>query len=267
MEELYVIKIGGNIIDDAARLDKFLSSFANAGVKKLLVHGGGKVATDISSSMGIQAKMIEGRRITDAETLKVITMVYAGLINKNIVAKLQSKKCNAMGLTGADANCLPARKRTNTAIDYGYVGDPVKNAISTTSLDMLLKHNYVPVVAPLTHDGNGNLLNTNADTIAAALAISLSKIYTTKLVFCFEKRGVLRDPSDDDSIIPKISFAECERLKEEGILSAGMIPKIDNAFDALNEGVDAVHICHADDLDNILGRQVKAGTTLSLKEK
>lgn len=266
MEELYVIKIGGNIIDDAAKLDKFLSSFADAGVKKLLVHGGGKIATDVSSSMGIPSKMVEGRRITDAETLKVITMVYAGLINKNIVAKLQAKKCNAVGLTGADANCLPARKRIHSAIDYGYVGDPVKNAISTTSIDLLMKNNYVPVVAPLTHDGNGNLLNTNADTIAAALAISLSKLYRTKLVFCFEKRGVLRDPSDDDSIIPKITAEECEKLKKEGILSKGMIPKIDNAFDALNEGVDSVHICHADDLGNILGRQVKAGTTLSINK-
>lgn len=266
MEELFIIKIGGNIIDDAVKLDKFLSTFAAAGVKKLLVHGGGKVATDISTSMGIKAQMVEGRRITDAETLKVITMVYAGLINKNIVAKLQAKQCNGVGLTGADANCLPARKRINSAIDYGYVGDPVKNAISTTSIDLLIRNNYVPVVAPLTHDGNGNLLNTNADTIAAALAVSLSRLYKTKLVYCFEKRGVLRDPANDNTIIPQISAAECEKLKKEGVISQGMIPKIDNAFDALKEGVTSVHICHADDLEDVLTRHSKAGTTLSMNK-
>lgn len=263
MEQLYVIKVGGNIIDDPARLKKFLAEFAGIPGKKLLVHGGGKVATDVSSSLGIKSQMVEGRRITDSETLKVITMVYAGLINKNIVAGLQAHRCNAVGLTGADANCLPAKKRAKTTIDYGFVGDPVKTAITTTSIDLLLKNNYVPVVAPVTHDGEGNLLNTNADTIAAVLAVALANVYTVKLVFCFEKRGVLRDPSNEESIIPKISAAECEELKKAGIISKGMIPKLDNAFDALKEGVEAVYICHADDLPEVINRHSKTGTKLT----
>jgi acetylglutamate kinase len=264
MEQLYVVKIGGNIIDDAARLDKFLAAFAQVKEKKLLVHGGGKIATGIGNSLGLKTRMTEGKKITDADTLNVITMVYAGLINKSIVAKLQSKDCNAMGLTGADVNYLPAKKRAKKTIDYGFVGDPVKTAITTRSIDLLLKNNYVPVVAPITHDGTGNLLNTSADTIAAVLGIALARIYEVKLVYCFEKRGVLRDPSDDDSIIPKISAAECEELKRSGIIGKGMIPRIDNAFDAMREGVSSVHICHADDFSDIVERHARAGTTLSI---
>ena len=266
MEQLFIIKIGGNIIDNPASLDKFLADFSGVQGRKLLVHGGGKVATEVSSSLGIEAKMIEGRRITDAETLKVITMVYAGLINKNIVASLQGKKCNAIGLTGADANCLPAKKRVNNAIDYGFVGDPVKGAINTLSIDLLLKNGFTPVVAPVTHDGDGNLLNTNADTIAGVLAVALSKLYKVKLVYCFEKRGVLSDPESDESVIPHISAEECVALKRSGVISKGMIPKIDNAFDALREGVSAVHICHADDLADITSRYAKAGTTLNINK-
>ena len=267
MDQLFIIKIGGNIIDDAASLDKFLNDFSEVKGPKLLVHGGGKVATELSSTLGIESKMVEGRRITDAETLKVITMVYAGLINKNIVARLQGKQCNAIGLTGADANCLPAKKRVSNAIDYGFVGDPVKAAINTLSIDLLLKNGFTPVIAPVTHDGDGNLLNTNADTVAAVLAVALSKLYKVKLVYCFEKRGVLRDPSSDESVIPHISADECESLKKEGVISKGMIPKIDNAFDALREGVSAVHICHADDLAEIATRYAKAGTTLTVNKE
>jgi acetylglutamate kinase len=267
MEQLFIIKIGGNIIDHPGSLEKFLGDFSEVKGFKLLVHGGGKVATEVSSSLGIESKIVEGRRITDADTLKVITMVYAGLINKNIVARLQGKKCNAIGLTGADANCLPAKKRAGHAIDYGFVGDPVKAAINTLSIDLLLKNGFTPVVAPLTHDGDGNLLNTNADTIAAVLAVALSRLYKVKLVYCFEKKGVLRDPQSDDSVIPHINAEECESLKQQGVIGKGMIPKIDNAFDALREGVSAVHICHADDLPDITSRYAKAGTVLTVNKE
>lgn len=266
MEQLLIIKIGGNIIDDQSSLERFLSDFSRVQGYKILVHGGGKVATEVSASLGIRSQMIEGRRITDAETLKVITMVYAGLINKNIVALLQGKSCNAIGLTGADANCLPAKKRVSSSIDYGYVGDPVKASINATSINLLLKNGFTPVVAPVTHDGDGNLLNTNADTVAAVLAMALSSLYNVKLVYCFEKKGVLRDPEIDDSVISHISMDECESLKQEGVISKGMIPKIDNAFEALREGVSTVHICHADDLIKITSLYAKAGTTLSVSK-
>lgn len=267
MEQLFIIKIGGSIIDDAKALDKFLTDLSGINGFKILVHGGGKVATEVSASLGIQSRMIEGRRITDTGTLKVITMVYAGLINKNIVARLQGKGCNAIGLTGADANCLPAKRRVSASVDYGFVGDPVKASASTMSIDLLLKNGFVPVIAPVTHDGDGNLLNTNADTVAAVLAGVLSARYKVKLVYCFEKKGVLSDPANEDSVIPFISMEECDSLKQKGVISKGMLPKLDNAFDALKEGADSVHICYAGDLSGIILSDSTVGTTLMLNKE
>ncbi len=262
MNKLSIIKIGGNIIDDTSKLEKFLLDFSQLKSSKILVHGGGKVATQISASLGIEAKIVDGRRITDSETLKVVTMVYAGLINKNMVAKLQSFSCNAIGLTGADANTIPATKRPAVTTDYGFVGDIDTSLLHIESLKLFLDNNMTPVFAPITHDGKGQLLNTNADTIASALAVSLAKHFETRLLYCFEKKGVLKDINDENSVINEISLNEYAALKENGTISQGMIPKIDNAFDAINKGVKSVFICHADELLNIINAGEKKGTKL-----
>ena len=263
METLQIVKIGGNIIDAPEKLQEFLLNFSRLKGLKILIHGGGKVATDLSKDLGIQAKMIEGRRVTNAETLKVITMVYAGLINKNIVAKLQALQCNAIGLTGADANLIPAKMRNSVPIDFGFAGDVLNEFISKKALHLFLKNDLVPVFAPLTHDQKGNLLNTNADTIASSLAKALAKDYHVKLIYCFEKRGVLLDPEKEDSLIQKISIEEYPALKNKGIVSRGMVPKLDNAFNALVEGVDRVLVCHADALKDNATIEMQ-GTELTL---
>lgn len=262
MQSLSIIKIGGNIIDNPAKLEKFLADFSQLQGSKILVHGGGKVATQISASLGIEAKMVDGRRITDAETLKVVTMVYAGLINKNIVARLQAFNCNAIGLTGADGNIIPATKRKTAGIDYGFVGDIDSALVQTENLKLFLDNRITPVFAPVTHDGKGQLLNTNADTVASALAVSLAKHFETRLLYCFERKGVLQDINDEGSVIPEIASGDYPALKEKGIISEGMIPKIDNAFDAINKGVKSVFICHADELLNIINKGEKKGTEL-----
>lgn len=259
---LQVIKIGGNIIDNEAKLNSFLQDFAQITGPKILVHGGGKIATEVSKGLGIEARMVDGRRITDAETLRVVTMVYGGLVNKNIVAKLQTNNCNALGLTGADANIIPATKRPVKEIDYGFVGDIAEGAIPAQTLRLLLENNLTPVVAPLTHDQQGNLLNTNADTIASALAVALSEIFQTRLTYCFEKKGVLANIDDDNSVIHQISPAQYQSLKNDGTIAQGMIPKLDNAFRAIEAGVNSVVICHADEVLNILEKQATAGTEL-----
>jgi acetylglutamate kinase len=251
-KKLYVIKIGGNIVDNPAKLDEILADFAVLPDAKILVHGGGKIATEISASLGIEAKMLDGRRITDAETLKVVTMVYAGLINKNIVARLQANACNAIGLTGADGNSILALKRPVKEVDYGFVGDVSPQGVNTSFLSALIANDISPVFAALTHDDSGQMLNTNADTIAFVLAVALSQTYDVSLVYCFEKNGVLKDINNEDSVIEHIDKRKYLQLKQEGIVAAGMIPKLDNAFSAIDNGVGEVLICHADALKGIV---------------
>jgi acetylglutamate kinase len=261
MEKLYVIKIGGNIIDNEEALNKFLTDYASLNSKKILIHGGGKVATDISAGLGIEAKMVDGRRITDAETLKIVTMVYGGLINKRVVASLQSKNCNAIGLTGADANIIKSTKRpVKNGVDYGFVGD-VEN-VKAEILATLIHTDLYPIIAPLSHDGNGNMLNVNADTMASVSSVALSKLFEVHLIYCFELKGVLENFDDKDSVISEITSAKYSELKEKGIISKGMIPKLDNSFDAINAGVTSVRICHADDLVTIINKGESKGTKL-----
>ncbi|MCP9753380.1 acetylglutamate kinase [Ferruginibacter sp. HRS2-29] len=257
-EKLAVVKIGGNIIDDEAQLSSFLNAFAAIDGKKILVHGGGKLATRVAEAMGISQEMVNGRRITDAETLKVVTMVYAGFINKNIVAQLQAAGCNAIGLSGADGNIIQGHKRIATTIDYGFVGDI--DAVNAGFVKQLLSHNAALVLSPITHNGNGQLLNTNADTIAQEIAKAMSAYYEVSLLYCFEKKGVLLDPADDSSIIPVIDRLYFEKLKEDLVISAGMIPKLDNAFEALSAGVQHIFIGHAAELPQLILHQ--SGTSI-----
>lgn len=247
---LTVVKIGGNVIDDAEKLSDFLTDFAALEGFKVLVHGGGKLATRFSERLGIPVRMHEGRRITDQETLQVITMVYGGLLNKQIVAVLQSKQCNALGVIGADLNIITASKRpVKDGIDYGQVGDIRK--INSLALIRLIENNITPVIAPITHDGEGNLLNTNADTIASAVASALAPHFPVRLMYCFEKRGVLANPDEETSVIPKITRRLFEQYKAEGIISAGMIPKLENALHAVENGIEQVIIAHADALSRL----------------
>jgi acetylglutamate kinase len=258
METLYVIKIGGNVIDDEPKLASFLESFAAIEGKKILVHGGGKLATRLAENLGIEQQVIDGRRITDAETLKIITMVYAGYINKNIVARLQSFGCNAIGLSGADGNTVLAHKRVVAERDYGFVGDV--DEVNAVFIKSLLEQNISVVLAPVTHDKKGQLLNTNADTIAQESAKALSKFYDTRLVYTFEKKGVLQNIKDEDSVISNINAVSYLQLKDHDIINAGMIPKLDNAFAALNAGVKQVTIGKSDALEQIIAGI--SGTTI-----
>jgi len=246
-----VIKIGGNIIDDSVKLDSFLKDFATLEGAKILVHGGGKIASEIGRKLDIEPKMFQGRRITDEATLDLVTMVYAGLINKNIVAALQSFNCNAIGLSGADANILTAAKRPVKEVDFGFVGDLNNNSVNLKSLQLLLNAGIILVVNPITHDGNGTLLNTNADTIASVMAVALSKIFDVELIYCFEKKGVLENIEDEHSLIKVISNSNYHQLKLDGIIADGMIPKIDNAFDAIRNGVKKVRIMDAMELKSL----------------
>lgn len=248
---LSVIKIGGNIIDNPEASKSFLEEFSRLEGNKILVHGGGKVATQIASRLGIEALMVEGRRITDKPMLEIVTMVYGGLVNKTLVATLQSLKTNAIGLTGADAGIIEAVKRPVKAVDYGYVGD-IK-AVNGPMLASFLEAGLVPVIAPLTYAAAGDLLNTNADTMASATAVALSGLFKVSLIYCFEKDGVLSDPEDDSSVIPELDRPIYEHYKETGAINKGMIPKLDNSFDALREGVERVVICHAKDLAKAAG--------------
>jgi acetylglutamate kinase len=250
MQPLFVVKIGGNIIDDANKLSSFLQSFAKLKGKKILVHGGGKLATKLGETLGIKQKLVDGRRITDAETLKVVTMVYAGYVNKNIVAQLQAGGCNAVGLSGADGNVILAHKRINAAIDYGFAGDIDK--VNTAFLVSLLQQDLAVVIAPITHDKMGQLLNTNADTIAQETAKALSNDYNVQLIYSFEKSGVLLDAADDATVIPVIKPSSYNQLKAEQKIFAGMIPKLDNAFTALNNGVKKVIIGKAEELNELI---------------
>lgn len=241
-QPLYIIKTGGNVIDDESSLHSFLKDFSAIGEKKILVHGGGKIATAIGEKLGITPNYIDGRRITNDETIDLVTMVYGGLVNKKIVSELQSLQCNAIGLTGADGNALPAKKRPVKSIDYGWVGDIDTDGIEPAIWKLFLDNGLVPVVASLTHDGHGHILNTNADTIAAVLSIKLSSLYYVKLVYCFEKNGVLENVNDEQSLLPQLNAKAYHDLKENKKLFAGILPKIDNAFDAVNNGVQEVYI-------------------------
>ena len=248
MNKLTVIKIGGNIIDNPDDLKRFLIDFSAIEGAKILVHGGGKIATKLAADLGVEAKMVDGRRITDDQTLDIVTMVYAGLVNKNIVAGLQMHKCNAIGLSGADGNCIQAIKRPVKSIDYGWVGDILKDSVNVDSLSSFLNSGFVPVFSAITHDGNGKLLNTNADTIASSIAVALSSVFESSLIYCFEKKGVLRDVDDDNSVVSEIRESDFLPLQEEGVVSGGMIPKLHNAFEAINKGVKQVLIGQAADL-------------------
>lgn len=239
-EKLSIIKIGGNIIQDDNALNDFLKLFSNLEGNKILVHGGGKLATSIASKLGIESKMINGRRITDAETLEVITMVYGGLVNKNIVAKLQALQIDAIGLTGADANSILSDKRPVKDIDFGFVGD-VKE-VANKSINRLLQSQFTPVFCAITHDGKGQLLNTNADTITSQLAIGMSEIYETSIYYCFELNGVLKDINDKNSVVKHIDSKLYKELLHEGIIADGMLPKLENCFEALNNGVKTINM-------------------------
>lgn len=239
-EKLTVIKVGGKIVEEEATLNQLLADFSAIEGYRVLVHGGGRSATKLASQLGIESQMVNGRRITDAETLKVVTMVYGGLVNKNIVAGLQAKGVNAMGLTGADMNVIRSVKRPVKDVDYGFVGDVEK--VNAELLGNLIRQGVVPVMAPLTHDGQGSMLNTNADTIAGETAKALAELFDVTLVFCFEKKGVLSDENDDDSVIPVITPELFKEYVEKGIIQGGMIPKLENSFSAIEAGVSQVVI-------------------------
>ena len=249
MEKLTIVKVGGKICENPTSLNALLSDFASIEGNKLLVHGGGRLATAMAERLGIETKMVDGRRITDDQMLEVVTMVYSGLVNKRIVAGLQALGVNALGMTGADMNILLSHKRPVKTVDYGWVGDV--DRADGVALKSLISQGVVPVIAPLTHDGKGNILNTNADTMAGETAKALASLFDVTLAFCFEKEGVLRDENDDHSVIPVINRALYAELKEQGIVSGGMLPKLDNAFATLDAGVKEVIITKADNLRDL----------------
>ncbi|PZX56893.1 N-acetylglutamate kinase [Algoriphagus ratkowskyi] len=257
--KISIIKIGGNVIDFPEKLDEFLALFTKFPGHKILVHGGGVMASRFGESLGVMPEMVDGRRITDQETLDVVTMVYAGLINKNIVAKLQALKVNAIGMCGADGNIIRSIKRPVKGIDYGFVGDIQE--VNTQLIDHLLLGDLLPVVNAITHDAKGQLLNTNADNIASALATSLAKEHQVNLYFCFNKSGVLIDEKNENSIIPMINEDIYKELKKENVIHSGMIPKLDNAFEALQKGVNHVWIGKAENL-HLAAKGKISGTTI-----
>lgn len=247
-QQLHIIKIGGNIINNSEALSIFLKNFADLDGYKILVHGGGKKATELANSIGLKPKMVNGRRITDKANLEIVTMIYAGLINKNIVAELQQSNCNALGLSGADANCILAHKRIVEGIDYGFVGDIDK--VNSNNTNVFLENGMTPVFCAITHDKNGQLLNTNADTIASEIAIGMSTKYEVSLIYTFEKNGVLKSIDDDDSVIENINSKSYESLKLENIIADGMLPKMENCFHALQQGVSKVLIGNPSIINN-----------------
>lgn len=261
MNKLYIIKIGGNVLDEPSVLNAFLKDFASIREPKILVHGGGKIATKIGDQLGIQSEYVNGRRITDNQTLDLVTMVYGGLVNKQIVAGLQQIGCNAMGVTGADGNLIKAVKRPVKDIDFGFVGDVRPQDVNTALLHFLLKQNTTPVFAPLTH-ADGKMLNTNADTIASVLAIALSKHFEVRLIFCFEKKGVLRNVNDTDSVIHHLSKSLYEDYLSEGVFVNGILPKLENAYSAIEAGVKEVLIGQAEALLKNTGQETE-GTLIT----
>lgn len=256
MEKVTIVKVGGAIVEDNEQLAQLLTDFAAIPGKKVLVHGGGRRATKVAAALGIESKMVNGRRITDAQMLEVVTMVYGGLVNKNLVAKLQAKGVNALGLTGADMDVIHSHKRpVKDGVDFGYVGD-VEHA-NGKMLQTLIQEGITPVMAPLTHDGNGNILNTNADTIASETAKALAPYYDVTLIYSFEKKGVLSNPDDDNSVIPVITRSDFEKYQADGTIGGGMIPKIENALAAVDAGVKEVIITLATAIDGKQGTVIK----------
>lgn len=256
MEKVTIVKVGGAIVEDNEQLAQLLTDFAAIPGKKVLVHGGGRRATKVATALGIESKMVNGRRITDAQMLEVVTMVYGGLVNKNLVAKLQAKGVNALGLTGADMDVIHSHKRpVKNGVDFGYVGD-VERA-NGKMLQTLIQEGITPVMAPLTHDGNGNILNTNADTIASETAKALAPYYDVTLIYSFEKKGVLSNPDDDNSVIPVITRSDFEKYQADGTIGGGMIPKIENALAAVDAGVKEVIITLATAIDGKQGTVIK----------
>ena len=255
-QKLTIVKVGGAVVEDELQLSQLLKDFSAIEGRKVLVHGGGRKATKMAERLGIETKMVEGRRITDTDMLEVVTMVYGGLVNKNLVAKLQANGVNALGLTGADANAIRSHKRPlKNGVDYGFVGDV--DQADGEMLGRLIEAGITPVMAPLTHDGEGQILNTNADTIASETAKALANLYDVTLIFSFEKKGVLRNPDDDDSVIATITHADFERYKADGTISGGMLPKIENALSAVDAGVSKVIVTLATAIDG------KHGTTIT----
>lgn len=250
-EKLTLIKVGGKIVEDEQSLARLIGDFSALEGYKLLVHGGGRTATDVAAQLGIETQMINGRRVTNADMLRVVTMVYGGLVNKNVVAQLQAHGVCALGLTGADIDVMRAHRRTGTAVDYGFVGDV--DRVDGERLAMLIRSGIVPVMAPLTHDGAGTLLNTNADTIAGETAKALAEHFDVTLMFCFEHAGVLRDADCPDSVIPHIDSNSFATLVNEGVVSGGMIPKIENCLAAIRAGVTRVVITKADAINDNTG--------------
>jgi acetylglutamate kinase len=259
-QTLYIVKIGGNVIDNQEACAAFLKDFVKIDAPKILVHGGGKVATQIAAKLQIETQMVEGRRITDKPMLDVVTMVYGGLVNKNLVAQLQAGGCNAIGLTGADGGIIRSVKRPVKTIDYGFVGDIEE--VNDQQINALLNSSLVPVIAPLTYSSEGTLLNTNADTMASATAVAMARQFDVNLIYCFEKKGVLSDPEDDNAVIASLNPESYSSYKNSGAINKGMIPKLDNAFAALQAGVGRVTICHAKDLLKAACKM--AGTTIML---
>jgi acetylglutamate kinase len=255
-EKLTIVKVGGAIVEDEAQLSQLLKDFSAIEGKKVLVHGGGRKATKMAERLGIESKMVNGRRITDADMLSVVTMVYGGLVNKNLVARLQANGVNALGLTGADMDVIRSHKRPiKDGVDFGFVGDVDK--ANGEMLSKLIEEGIIPVMAPLTHDGEGNILNTNADTIASETAKALASYYDVTLIFSFEKKGVLRDPDDDNSVIPTVTREDFTRYQADGTISGGMIPKIENALAAIDAGVKEVIITLATAIDGKAGTIIK----------
>ena len=255
-ENITIVKVGGAVVEDEAQLAQLLKDFSAIEGKKVLVHGGGRKATKVAESLGIESKMVNGRRITDAEMLSVVTMVYGGLVNKNLVARLQANGVNALGLTGADMNVIRSHKRPiKDGVDFGFVGDV--DTADGKMLSKLIEEGITPVMAPLTHDGQGNILNTNADTIASETAKALAPYYNVTLIFSFEKKGVLRNPDDDDSVITVITHEDFEKYKADGTISGGMLPKIENALSAIDAGVSRVIITLATAIDGRSGTIIK----------
>lgn len=256
MKQITVVKIGGNVIDDPDALKDFIKKFSKLQGPKILVHGGGKEATRLSKALGIETKIIDGRRVTDKDTIEIVTMTYAGLINKRIVAMLQAEGCNALGFSGADGNLMPATLRPKQPTDYGFVGDINPDDVNTDLLSNLMNLSITPVMCAICHDSHGSLLNCNADSVASAMAIGASRIAPTKLIYCFEKPGVLSDVDDDKSVIPYITPENFDSLKEEGVIAQGMIPKLQNALLSASKGVASVRICDASSLFSPTGTTI-----------
>ncbi len=265
IDDITIIKLGGQVIDDEDKMNKALAGFSALNRPKILVHGGGKTANTLLSQLGLEQQLINGRRITNLESLRVVQMVYAGLVNKNIVAKLQSMHCSSVGLSGADANCILAEKRPVREIDYGYVGDIIQ--VDSSVLIKFIEHGLTPVICALTHDGQGQILNTNADTIAMEMGISFAKNYKVTLIYCFEQSGVLADIEDKSSVISDLHPGYYQQLKAAGKINEGMIPKLDNAFRALGHGVNKVYITHYQSLDDLSDLETLTATRITLFEK